>query len=533
VLVLSRFVFRRSLKPAVAWAVALGIYVASKSEGLIKAYPTLASRLKLAHSFSSNSSLEVLVGPAHHLETVAGYVNWNCLQISVLVGAIWIILKSSTWLRGDEENGRSELILSSPTTIPQATRNILIGLLGSLTLFFVVLGAITAAIGSSKSISIGVSAAYFYSLCITLCIAVFMALSALCSQIMPTRARAAGLAASLFGLSYILRAVGDITSAHWVLDITPLGWVEKTLPLVGSKPVWLVPLILAPLVLIGATLFLAGRRDLGEALVKDKQSRKPNFRLLNSPGGLVLRINRTNLTAWILGIGLSGLFYSSVTKTAISALDNVNLKGKAVHRLLGQTHLNSANAYLGIVFLIEMLVLMSFAAYLAGNLRKDEANGYLDNVLVRPISRTRLLSSRMAIGVIMILIASLAITLGTWLGVFHENLGVSFISLLKAGANISAPAILVYGVGIGFFGYLPRWTTFAAYAVLIWSFLVDILNAGLHLNHWFLDTSVINQLPLVPAVSPVWRTTITIAVVGLVLLMIGTVGFNRRDVENE
>lgn len=532
-MVTTRFFVRRSIRTTLLWSVILGSYAAAKGFGLIKAYPTLSERLKLAASFSNNSSLEALTGPAHHLETVAGYINWNCLQVSILVGAVWALLLATNWFRGEEENGRMELLLTGSTTLRKTSREIITGLSLIMMLFFVLLGLFVAGIGANHSINIGLSAAFFYSLVVSGCILVFALIGALASQLLPTRSRAAAVSAGIFGAAYLIRAVGDITSVHWLLNITPLGWAEKAMPLVGSKPIWLLPIFLTCLVLGGIVLYLAGHRDLGASLFVDKDTRSPRYALLNTSLGLSVRVSKNTVMSWLLGLFLSGLFYSALTKTAISALKNVKSGTPRVHRLLGTTHLASANGYLGVIFLIEVLLMMAFAAYVVGSFRKDESVGYLDNILVRPVTRFKLFLERVSIGLIYIMLGGVFIGLGVWLGVFHLGLGVSFDSILKASLNIMAPAFLVYGAGILFFGFWPRLTTAAAYGLLLWAFLIDMLNSGLHLNHWLLDTSLINQLPLVPAVSPNWQVTITMAVIGLALIAIGGLGFHRRDLTNE
>ncbi len=224
---IARFISRKNLRTAVLWAVALGIYVLSKTIGVVKAYPTAASRQQLVASLGSNKGLEVLVGPPVHLETTGGYITWNCLLIMTLIGSIWAILQVTKLLRGEEENGRWELFLSSPTTARRATLNVLGGLFANLLIFYVVLSAIVISVGKYKGVNVAPSAALFFSLVVTSGIALFTLIGAWTSQIMPSRGRAAGLASAIFAVAFLLRGVGDVTNAHWLLDASPIGWLKK------------------------------------------------------------------------------------------------------------------------------------------------------------------------------------------------------------------------------------------------------------------------------------------------------------------
>jgi ABC-2 type transport system permease protein len=531
--VLSRFVARRNLKITLLWAFILSGYFASKCLGFIQAYPTAAARAKLAASFSHNTGLEILVGPARHLDTVSGYVAWNCVQFMVIMGAVWGLLLATKSLRGEEESGRWELLLSGPTTARRATAQVLSGIGLCLAVMYTILAAVTVTVGHKATVGISPSAALFFDLTILSGIVIFVLVGALASQLLPSRGRAASVAAAVFGICFGLRATGDITSAHWLLNLTPIGWIEKLQPLTTPQPIWLVPLGLLAAVLLGVTLWLAGRRDLEGSLIAERSSSPSHTALLNQPLGLAFRTSRTNIICWCLGLGLLSLFYSALTKTAVQALKTTSIKSAKVAKIIHESSLASANAYLGIIFLIMLLVLMAFAANTAIAIRRDESHGYLDNLLVRPVSRWQWLGGRLLLGALAVVVAALTVAGAAWLGVALLHLGVSVVSLLEAGLNIAAAGIFVLGAGVLAFGFWPRATSFVAYGVLVWSFLINMLNSGVHLNHWLIDSSVLNQLPLVPAAKPNWQVTAVLALLGLALALIGGSRFSRRDLETE
>ena len=73
----------------------------------------------------------------------------------------------------------------------------------------------------------------------------FLAIGALTSQLSPTRRQANGLAAAVFGVSFLVRMAADtVAGLDWMRWASPLGWVENLHPLTGSQPLALVPILL-------------------------------------------------------------------------------------------------------------------------------------------------------------------------------------------------------------------------------------------------------------------------------------------------
>ena len=241
--VIARFVTKRSLRSTTVWAFIFGAYAASKVIGYTKAYPDAAARVHFAHSLGANTGMAALLGTPHNLGTVSGYANWNTLGVLTLIGGVWAFLLATKYFRGEEESGRSELLLTGQTTARQAATSTLLGLSVDLAVFYMVVAVVFIAIGKYHGVGYGTQNALFFALATVSGAAVFLAVGAFTSQLMPTRTRASTTAAGIFAVSFILRAVADTTSERWLLNLTPLGWIEKLQPLVGSQPIWLLPIL--------------------------------------------------------------------------------------------------------------------------------------------------------------------------------------------------------------------------------------------------------------------------------------------------
>ena len=143
----------------------------------------------------------------------------------------------------------------------------------------------------------------------------FAAMGALASEIMPTRSRAAGACAVVFGAAFMLRALGDAaSSAHWLVYLSPLGWVEQLRPLSGAQPLWLLPIAGLVAVCAVATVLLADR-DLSASLLADRDTAPCRTALLGSPMRFAWRMNWAVTTSWLAAAVIAGLLYGSLAKT--------------------------------------------------------------------------------------------------------------------------------------------------------------------------------------------------------------------------
>jgi ABC-2 type transport system permease protein len=531
--VIARFVARRTMRGAALWALAFGIIVASKSIGYASAYPTLAARTKVAASFAQNVGLKAILGVPRNIEIVASGAAWNTMGAMALIGSIWAFLLATKTFRGEEDAGRWELLLTGQTTAARAAANTLGGLAASLAVLYAIITGLFIAIGSYHTVDFGVQAALFFALSAISGAAMFLTIGALASQLMPTRSRAAGLSAVIFGVSFLLRAMADTTGAHWLSYVTPLGWVEKLQPLYQSQPVWLIPIVAVIVACSVLTIFLAGRRDLGTSIVADRDSAPAHTRLLVNPLSFAVRLTRLANLSWLLALGLIALFFGVLDKTAAQAFSGSAGAGHVVRHLVHSAQQFGAKTFLGVVFLMLMTLTMVCVTNALGAMREEEAAGYLDNLLVRPVSRLRWLGGRVVLVVLLIVLLGVVASVSVWLGVASQHTGIAFHSLVLAGCNLLAPALLMLGIGLAALGLVPRLTTIVAYTVIAWSFLIQILGSGLNLSHWILDTSIFSHVALAPAVNPDWTSFTILIALGVALTMVGLAAFNIRDLQTE
>ncbi|HWT55858.1 MAG TPA: ABC transporter permease [Candidatus Microsaccharimonas sp.] len=529
----SRFVAKRTVKIAAIWGYVFGATIASSAIGYLGVYKTLVDREKFAASFSSNVGINALIGAPHHLETINGFTAWRSMGIIILIGSIWAILTASKTFRGEEAAGRWEMLLVGQATAKQAVGQTLVGLGAGLFAIFFLVAACTYAAGFYHDVGFTLSNGLYMGLAAVCAPAIFLAFGALASQIQPTRARAAAMTAAFFGLSFFIRGLGNaLSGAHWLVDISPLGWVEQLRPLTGSQPLWLLPIAAFILIVSAVAVHLAGARDLGESILPDRDSAPARLGLLHDVLPFSWRLTRLQLLPWLAGLLIFSTGFSSLTKTASDAIQVSGSAAQAIGRLSQAKHFGTT-VFLGMVFLIVMTIMMLAVASALNAIREEEAEGYLDNLLVQPVSRLQWLGGRIFIVGMLIVMAGLLATLGSWVGSHLVGAGLSITEMLQAGINAMAPSIFLAGVGFFVLGFAPRQVSKLLYALVGWSFLIQMLGSIGNLNHWLLDSSLLHHIALAPTVSPKWSVVAWYVGLGITMTLVGVWRFNNRDLQNE
>jgi ABC-2 type transport system permease protein len=530
--VVARLTAKKAVRSGALWGYFFGICVASSALTYLSTYKTPAARQGLVASFGSNTALAALFGPAHQLQTVAGFTAYKVLGFLSIVGAVWGLSTGTRLLRGEEDAGRWELLLAGQTTRRGAAAQALAGLGAGLAALFVLAAAVTVVTGRSSKVHFAVGEAVFFALALVCSAAVFLALGALASQLAATRRQAATYAGYAFGACYALRMVADSgVGLDWLRWATPLGWVELLQPLTASDWVPLLPTAALVVALGVVTVHLAGSRDLGAATFPDRSSGPMRPWLLRGAFGFGARLMGPTVAAWGAALAVVGLVFGFIAKPAGAALSGSNAINRVLSRL--GAHGVGADAYLGVVFLMVAVMVSFVAAGQVTATRAEEAQGRLDHLLVRPLSRWSWLGGRVLEAAVVLVAAGLGVGALTWLGTASGHTGLAFSSVLDAGLNVVPPALLVLGFGTFVMGVWPRATSIAVYALIVWSILVTLIGGLSNNNHWLLDTSMFHQMAPAPASAPDWVSGGAMIAVGAAAAMVGAAAFARRDLAGE
>ena len=520
----------KAVRSGLLWGCVFGAYVATQALAYASAYKTLASRASLVKEFGSNAGIAAIVGPARNIGTVPGYTAWKCLTVLAIIASVWGLLTGTRLLRGEEDAGRWELLLSGQTTRRSAASQELGGVSAGVVTMWIVTAVIVALVGRSSKVDITVGGALYLALAVVSGAAMFVAVATLTSQLAATRRQAAGYAGAVLGVSYGLRMIADSgTGVGWLRWASPLGWIEELQPLTVPRPLALMPIVGLTMTLAVLAVYFAGSRDLAASTLPDRTSGPPHTRLLFGPTGLTMRIARPTILGWVSAVVAISLLLGLIAKSAGEAI----LSSPTLKHAFDRLGVSGSEAYLGVSFLIVATILALIGAGQITAARSEEAEGRLDQLLVRPLSRSSWFAGRLLIAAAILTGTGLLAGILTWAGAAIGHARVGFMPLLEAGLNIVPPGLCVLGVGALVLGLWPRATSVSVYGVLAWSFLIELVGGVVGLNHWLLDTSVFHQMTAAPAVAADWTADAVLLAIGTVAALAGGIAFRDRDLLGE
>lgn len=525
---LSLLTARRAGRSGLLWGLLFGATVAATMSQYPSMFPTVAARRDVARSLEPNVGFRAVFGVMHHMDTVAGYTAYKVGYTLLILGAIWGLLTATRVLRGEEDGGRWELLLAGQTTPGRAARQVALGLGVGVVALWVPTAVLSAATGASARVGIAVGSSVFFATAMVSAAAMFVAVGMLASQLAATRHDADLLGAAVMGGSYLVRMAADSDPGlGWLRWLSPFGWVEELRPLTGSKPLAFVPIVVLVAVLITVAVRIAARRDIGASVLGEREAPEPRTLLLGGQAGLTVRLTRTSTIVWTTALAMTGLVFGLVTQAA----GRVSKSSPTFERILARLGGTNAGAvaYLGYVFLVAGgLVAIAVAGQVAA-MRNEEADGHLDNLLVRPVARWQWLGVRLVVGLVLVVGAGAVVGTAAWVGAISQHTHVGFVSLLEAGLNVVPPAVFVLGVGVLTFGVLPRLAIGVTYGLVVWSFLAETVASVVDANRWIRDTSPFLHITPAPAAPPDWTAAVWLVALGVVLAGLGVAAFARRD----
>jgi ABC-2 type transport system permease protein len=329
----------------------------------------------------------------------------------------------------------------------------------------------------------------------------------------------------ILSVAYVLRGVGDVTKT-WVTWLSPLGWAEKAAAF-GDMRWWtlLIPLAVGGLLAAFAVL-VAGRRDLGSALVGGGAGSARASLWLRSPIGLAATIHRPSVLAWLAGAVILAGTMGSLAQQFINAVHG----NAAMAEAFG---LSGAQPMNGMVALTQLYIAIIATGYLVqavGSLRGEETAGRLEMRLSGTLSRLRWLAAHglvIATGlVVIVVVASVVVAAGmAWSMGTPVDLG----RVLWAGAAYLPAELLVGGLALALFGLRPKAFP-AAWAALAGVTFIAFLGPGLKLPTWLLDLSPTAHVGNPPLGTVEALPLVVLGAIAAVLGVAAAIGFRRREV---
>ena len=543
-----RSIFLKTLRDyrvaILGWGIGMGLVMVSPMASvatLINTPQARAALATLATQFAWNADPIAA-------DTVGGYATFK-IGIFIFLIVVWPLLAGSRMLRGEEDRGSLDVLLS----VPRTRARVAVEKLAAMWIALLFIGAITGVIAYGGGVALkadfNLVDGLLFGLDLALICAVFGAVALLISQFTHERGPAAGATGGLLVLFIVLDMVHRvIPNTEWISRLSPIYYYNLSKPLIpshGASAGGMVVLLVLAAVLSAAAVGLFVRRDAGDvvrlpfvrALAAAPTRTVPtgdwslrsvymrSLRMIAAPTfwwTLVI----AGFAAWMVVVveqmvgRLNDLFASASSSPALEILKNISGNATALNAI-----------FLGAMFELLPVLLMAFAVTQVNRWSADEDEGRLEILLSTPQSRTAVLLGRFAA------LATATVIVGVaTLGAAAVAAAVSGVTLDAANLVEATLGMIPLGLLIAAIGYLVSgWLRTAADTGLIsfvlaaWFFISFVgpdlkwPDATLRLSaFYYYGTPLLHGLQL--------ANIAVLVVVGAVALVLGSLRFARKDI---
>lgn len=518
-----KLVRKQVSRGAYAWASIAFLTVYATAKGYVATYPDQGGRRKIAALVQRNPAFQAINGVARRLDTPGGYVTWRVGGVLMVIVAAWAAVATTRVLRGEEDLGRADTVRAGAVTGPQVEAATLAALSGAVLL---VAYLVFAGLLASR---LAVAGSALLAAAVGLSGLLFVAVAAVASELFAPRRRATQVAVTSLGVCFAIRVVADGTRGlTWLRWCTPLGWAEETHPFTGNV-VWPLLLLVALTVALGAVaLGLQRRRDVGAGAFADRPARS-RLVLLGSPARFAIRSELSSVLVWSTSVGAYAVLVGLLAKD-FSSFVSTSRGFQDVAARLATATLTRPVGFLALIFTFFAPPIALMGVFQMGAARTEEAEGHAEVVLAGAVTRRRWLLGRVAVGAGAVVTASVVAGLLAWTGTALKGGGVGLGSMMRASLNMLPAALLFLALAVATFGLRPRLTVAVGAGAVAATYLLQLIGALVKAPAWVLDISPFHHLAAVP-IAPANTTAATVMVtVAAVLVAVGVVAFNRRDV---
>ena len=524
------------------WGIGMGLVVVSPMASVAALVTTPQAReqlISLASSFAWNADIVAV-------DTIGGYATFK-IGIFIFLIAVWPLLAGSRMLRGEEDRGSLDVLLSVPRPRVRIAVEKLAAMWTALLVMAVLIGLLAFAGGKKFGADFGLGDALLYGLNLALICAVIGALALLISQFTDEQGPAAGWTGGLLLVFIVLdMAHRVIPNTDWISRFSPVYYYNLSKPLVPSYGVnagAMLFLLALALILGGTAVWLFARRDVGGTVALPSWLQLPertssralpvNDWSLRSVYARSLGMIAMPAVWWTIGIAAWAVWIEVVVQQMAARLTNLLSSSPAMVNLLknlgGGAGIN--DTFLSALFVFLPLFLMAFVVTQVNSWAADEQDGRLELVLASPHPRVQVLLGRFAALATATILISLVTLLAAAVTAASTGLKLDMGNLAAATLGMVPLGLLVAGIGYMGAGWLRTAadTGLLSFLLAAWFFIsfigpeLKLPDAALRLSaFYYYGTPLLHGL----------QATSVVGVVAVAALALGIAAlrFARKDI---
>lgn len=516
---------KRDWKKLIVWILGIGLF----SSAFVPAFQEIAKGQGLTGMFETlkNPALTSMVGPtpidSAENYTLGAMYTHEMLLFCGLLAMIVSILHVVGHTRKEEDLGLTELIRSFPIG---RQANSLATMMETILINVVLALFISVVMISFDVDTITIAGSFLFGASVGFAGIIGAVIGLLTSQIMPSSSATTGAALGISGMMYVLRAGTDISNVNLSM-INPMGWIYLTYPFTENN--WL-PLIFAltfSVAVLSIAFTLEGRRDMGVGYLPEREGRANAKKSLLSVHGLFTKLNKGVIIAWSISFLLLGAAYGSIYGSMQTFLENNEL----MKQMFSQSGVSIEASFTSTIMMVMISLVSILPIVVVNKLFTEERRSHLSQLYATKITRAKYYWTSIGLAVfsgglgILIAAGSLGITAIIVMGDQSE---LDIIDFIFAGLNY-LPAVLFF-ISLAAFalGWIPKIGK-TIYIYLVYSFFINYFGNILDLPEWFAKTAIQSWIPQMPMAEFEGPVFITITLISLALVILGYLGYKRRD----
>ena len=516
---MAGIVWRTRRSGILVWVVVLAASMIGTAAAIAGLYDTPAKIRSYADAVTSGSALAAINGHVEGIDSLGGVIQDEFgFLASFLLPLLGIALIAGS-TRREEESGRLETILGGRIARHQPA-------LAALVVATEAILAVSVLFAAGLAFSgVPMSGAILYGAALGALAFASAGFAALLAQLVLHARGVYVWSLIVLAVAYVLRGVGDTTKT-WLTWLSPLGWAEKTAPF-GDQRRWVLAVpVVAGLAASGAAVWLAGRRDVGSALLRGGAGAARATRFRRSPIGFAVWIHRPATAGWLAG----GLLLTGMMGALARQFLDAMAGNPALAEAMGIAGGRPLDGFVAATQLYLAVIGAGYVVQAVGTLRVEETEERLEARLAGTLSRVRWLAAHGAViaaGLVLIVVgSSLVLALSTAWSVGNTG---EFGAIMTAGLDYLLPELVLAGLALALFGLWPRGFGFAWAGYGVATFIA-FLGRGLKLAPWVLDIAPTTQVgnPPLGTVDP--GSVVGLAIVAVALVLVGFLAFRRRDI---
>jgi len=516
---------KRDWKKIIVWILGVGLF----SAAFVPAFEEIAKGQGLAGMYETlkNPAMISMVGPTP-VETVADYTlgamyAHEMLLFCGLFAMIISVLHVISHTRKEEDQGLMELVRSFKIGRQANSLAVMAEIIVINVLLALFIGGVMMTFGAD---TISAEGSFLFGASIGFAGIIGAGIALFTAQIMPSSSGATGAALGIVGFLYIVRAGTDISNVGFSL-FNPLSWTYLTYPFTENNWMPLVFALIFSVIVVIISFALEGARDMGSGYLPEREGRGNAKKSLLSVRGLFIKINKGMMIGWMVAFVIMGAAYGSIFGDIQTFLES----NEMMKQMFSHAGFTIEESFTGTIMMVMIVLVSILPIAIVNKLFAEESRLHLSQLYATKVSRSQLYWTSIGLGIfaglagILLAAGSLGVTAISAMG---DGATMEMVDFLAAGYNFLPSVLFFIGLAAFVLGWIPKLGK-VIYVYLGYSFALNYFGGIVNLPDWFSKTAIqswIPQMPMDDFDAPIF---ITITVLSIALMVIGYIGYSRRD----